>query len=147
MYARTRSLAVSPSRLVILALCALGPLGCSGDRSAACRAGEDCPGDDGGGAITCGIRDTSFPTFDKTCATVGDCAIGVHQTDCCGSTTAIGLARSEQARFDAAEAVCVEQYPLCACAQRSSAEDGQSVTSGTRIVLTCHASRCMTVIQ
>src|SRR5689334_24890492 len=99
--------------LVLGALAALAP---------ACHSDRATPGDAaaGGGSdavdgVQCGGPLGVFPTFDKTCSIADDCAIGIHQTNCCGDTVAIGLAKPELTRFTADERICVEQYPACAC--------------------------------
>jgi hypothetical protein len=89
-----------------------------------------------------------FPTFDKTCTVVDDCAIGIHQTNCCGATTAMGLTKAEEARFAAAEKICVDQYPPCACpATPTVAEDGRNPIAGQSIVVECQSRKCMTAVQ
>jgi hypothetical protein len=89
-----------------------------------------------------------FPSFDKTCMIADDCAIGVHQTNCCGATTAIGLTKAEQTRFAAAERICVDQYPPCACpATPTVAEDGRNPIAGQSIIVECQSRRCMTTVQ
>jgi hypothetical protein len=131
----------------LLAVVTLCHLGCSSGGAAMCSPqGGLNPASDGCDAIACGVTDTQFPTFDKTCTTAADCAIGVHQTDCCGSTIAIGLARVDQVRFAADEQVCAADFPKCACPERATAEDGQS-TLGKAVVVACQASRCMTAAQ
>jgi hypothetical protein len=135
-----RELAMKLVVHAIVVLCVAAQLGCN----AAPEGPAMCvPGSSGCEPITCGVIASSFPTFDKTCASATDCAVGVHQINCCGSTVALGMTRAEQARFAAAEQVCVEQYPQCACAQTATAEDGQSVF-GKQVVVACQSNRCMT---
>src|SRR5215510_5302849 len=135
----------------IFAICALLPLGCRSDTASACN---DCdaspPGDGTSGsnaAIKCTTTDVSFPAFDKTCTTAGDCAFGIHQTDCCGATRAIGFAKAEQARFAEDERICMGQYAACGCpAFPTVTEDGRSATGGA-IVVDCLSGRCMTTVR
>ena len=116
---------------------------CGSDMRTACDGGS-CSGD----PVMCSGASTSFPSFDKTCASVGDCAFAVHQTNCCGATLAIGFNKAEAARFAADEKTCVAQYPVCGCpATPTMTEDGLSVTAGQMIAVACQASRCMTTVK
>ena len=91
----------------------------------------------------------AFPTFDKTCTSAGDCVIGIHQSDCCGSRQAIGMNETEQARFSADEATCVAQYsPGCECPPAFPlAEGGQSAFDGKTIVVECQSNQCITTVK
>jgi hypothetical protein len=127
--------------LVVAALSA-----CNADRP--CSSGAPGCDPDTGDAIVCGVTSSSFPMFDKACRTVDDCSFGVHQSDCCGSTEAIGMARAEQARFAADEMICVAQYPMCACPSYFTlAEDGQRAIDGKTIAVECQSGKCMTVVR
>ena len=105
---------------------------------------------DGGSCdeVSCSGSNTRFPTFDKTCSLVTDCAIAIHQINCCGATLAIGINKVEQQRFAADEKTCLDQYPLCACpATPTITEDGQAATPGKTIVVQCQSGKCMTTVQ
>lgn len=129
--------------LFLGALAVLAP-GCHSDRATAADA---APGGDAVGGIQCGGATGMFPTFDKTCAVADDCAIGVHQTNCCGATLAIGMAKAELTRFTADEKICVDQYPPCACPTTPTvAEDGHTPVAGQSIVVDCASRRCMTTV-
>lgn len=107
----------------------------------------DVPATDAGEAIRCGGEDASFPTFATDCAGDGDCALAVHQTNCCGDHAALGLARTERARFDAAEATCRAMYPGCGCPTRGTlADDGQWSTDPAALRVACRAGRCVTSV-
>ena len=96
----------------------------------------------------CRVTDDGFPMFDKTCRIAADCVFGVHQTDCCGSTQAIGMNKAEQTRFEATEKACTDQYASCACpAFFTKSEDGQQATDGKMIVVECQSSLCMTTVR
>jgi hypothetical protein len=96
----------------------------------------------------CRVSDPGFPTFDKTCTVAGDCVFGVHQTDCCGSTKAIGMNKAELAQFTADEKVCTEQYAKCACpAYFTVSEDGQRAMAGQSMVVECQLGQCMTTVK
>jgi hypothetical protein len=58
---------------------------------------------------------TFVDTLDRHCAIDDDCAVAVHQTDCCGNTFAIGLNHADHTRFDASEPACAASYPRCGC--------------------------------
>jgi hypothetical protein len=117
---------------------------------AACGSDPRGSGDGGGGGdmVMCGGTTSSFPSFDKTCSGVDDCAFAVHQTNCCGATLSIGFHKSEAARFAADEQICVAQYPVCGCpATPTMTEDGLSVTAGQSIAVACQGGRCMTTVK
>lgn len=103
---------------------------------------------DGGDLIMCAGPTPSFPSFDKTCTGTADCVIGIHQTNCCGATKAIGINQAEKARFTTDEQICEGQYPPCACAATPTvAEDGQIASATTKIVVECQANKCMTLVK
>lgn len=109
----------------------------------------DVPADSGADAtaISCGGQDPFFPTFAKTCAGPDDCALGVHQTDCCGNRVALGLAADQKAAFDAAEATCAAQYPHCGCPQGPIvAEDGLSAFDAADLRVDCVAGACLSSV-
>jgi len=145
-----------PATRVLLAalvpwLCfGLGPWGaaCGSHVAGSSDAGDASDAPPSADGVMCTGTVGTFPTFDKTCAGVGDCAIGIHQTNCCGATMAIGIARGEQDRFTADEKVCVAQYPQCACpALPTVAEDGRNPIAGQDIVVECQSSKCMTTVR
>lgn len=108
-------------------------------------AGEDTAGDagssDANSAVQCTGTTGTFPTYSKECGSDGDCAIGEHQLNCCGTKLAIGLSKSAQAAFEADEQVCESQYPGCGCAQfPTQAEDGKTGA----IAVHCIDTQCMT---
>lgn len=110
--------------------------------------GNDAPVGDDAGVVCTGHDATSFPSFDRVCAVDSDCAIGAHQTDCCGTIDAMGIAGSESARFDAAERQCELQYPACGCDSGTvNTDDGSSPPPGTGtsgVVVDCVAGTCTT---
>jgi hypothetical protein len=130
--------------LVLCALAALAPA-CHSDRV---TPGDAAPGGDAASGVQCGGASGVFPMFDKTCSVADDCAIGVHQTNCCGATLAIGLAKAELDRFAADEKICVDQYPACGCpATPTAAEDGHTPVAGQSIVVDCASLRCTTSVR
>jgi len=104
---------------------------------------------DAGGdvAVQCTGDSPMFPAFDKACTEPGECAIGLHQVDCCGNRVAVGLAATAKAAFDAAEAVCEEQYPKCGCPQGPVvAEDGSQAFDPADVAVTCVFGACQTQV-
>ncbi len=105
-------------------------------------------GGDGGDVVMCTGMPRSFPTFNKACTGAGDCAIVLHQTDCCGSLAALGINQGERARFDRDEALCRSMYPGCDCAARPTlAEDGNQALSPTDISVDCRVGACTTFVR
>lgn len=122
--------------------------GCNADRAATCTHGGDASPSQGCEMIMCSSSNASFPSFDKTCTSADDCAIGIHQTNCCGATLAIGMTKAEQARFAADEKICIDQYPICGCpAIPTITEDGQSAAPGKTIIVECLSNMCMTTVK
>jgi hypothetical protein len=106
--------------------------------------GDGDTGDGDGDPMMC---PDPFPSFDKACADVGECTIVFHQTDCCGSMSAFGIAATEQAAFGAVEMICRSQYPECGCAPGpTTAEDGNSSEDIAAIIVECVAGSCATSI-
>lgn len=95
----------------------------------------------------CAGEPLSFPSFEKGCAAAADCVIALHQVNCCGTLTAIGLNASEQAAFDAAENTCRMQYPGCGCAQSpTTTEDGKMSMDDSLIQVDCKNGQCSTFL-
>jgi hypothetical protein len=99
-------------------------------------------------AVMCVGASRSFPAFDRACVDGMGCVVARHQTDCCGTEVATGIASTELARFNAAEATCRMQYPGCGCAARDTAtDDGMSYTGAGTIVAECRAGVCTTTVR
>ena len=102
-------------------------------------------GGSGGSGIDCNAG--QFPTFSAACMTATDCGIAIHQTNCCGSTVAIGINANEADAFNAAEKICDAQYPGCGCLGMGPvAQDGKLGTVQT-ISVACQAGQCMTYVE
>ena len=102
--------------------------------------------------IACGSGSASaFPTFDRACNSDSDCTFGMHETDCCGSMTALGIATSAVALFGTDEALCEAMYPGCGCASDSVETDtGASVPPGdgpSAVVVHCTSNICTTSVR
>lgn len=98
-------------------------------------------------SVSCVGADRWFPTFDRTCVQAADCVLVLHQADCCGTTLALGIGAGQQAAFDAAEAQCRAQYPLCDCAPAPTvADDGLTATDPASLGVACRAGRCTSIV-
>ncbi len=45
-------------------------------------------------------------SFDRSCATASDCAVGERSTNCCGGYRAMGIAATEVHHFQSVEQTC-----------------------------------------
>jgi hypothetical protein len=102
--------------------------------------------------VDCSHYPEQFPSFDKTCATADDCARVFHTVGCCGGQTALGIRRSESARFEAAKDTCEGQFagrncPECVTRPPTSIEDGTSSWRDEPIGVDCWKGRCTSVLQ
>ena len=76
-------------------------------------------------------------TLDRGCTTDGDCAIGLHQTNCCGSSVMIGY-RSTHTEVPALESQCMASYPACSCpATLPTTDSGETVTDTGMVHAAC----------
>jgi hypothetical protein len=110
------------------------------------------PGVDGGPSVDGGPACDFVSDLERGCTTDTTCVVGVHQTDCCGNTTAIGINHSERDRFDASEAVCRETYPLCECPSGPTTTDsGETAFDTAEIRAACVARgptmECLTYVS
>jgi hypothetical protein len=106
-------------------------------------AGVDAGTDAG---INCsGTNEPMFPTLDDVCSTSADCSIGLHQTDCCGNLSAVGLNNSAVSTFNTDEVICVGMYPGCGCAGGViTCDDGSRTFDRTKLGVVCDAGACWT---
>lgn len=75
--------------------------------------------------------------LDRTCSVDTDCAVGLHQTDCCGSSVMIGY-RGTQTTVPAMESACMASYPACGCAAMLPTTDsGETVTDTSLVQVAC----------
>jgi len=111
--------------------------------------GESSSGESSTGevlVVECGGDTRVFPEFDRACTEPADCAVALHQVDCCGSLVAWGINSAELARFDKAEKLCGEMFPICDCAPMPTlVEDGSSTELNETIAVTCEAGSCASV--
>lgn len=130
---------------VLLVACAL--VAASGCGDAHPVGDADAGGVDAGAAGSCAFVDT----VDRSCTTDADCVVRVHQTDCCGSTVAIGVSASAVASFDPAEAACMASYPGCGCPAGAPITDSEETFFDTSVVSAACVSRgtrriCLTYV-
>lgn len=101
----------------------------------------------GGADVQCTGENPYFPTFGKTCTSQDQCAVAIHQINCCGTREAMGILAADSAAFAAAETTCEAQYPKCGCAQYpTNAEDGDTTTDESLIQVDCLAGSCSTFV-
>jgi len=124
--------------------CPAPPPGCHYEAGAPCTCGTLVCDE-----VTCGAGGGgTFPTFDRSCGTDADCTFGIHQTDCCGNTVAIGMSIGQELRFDGAETACRSMYPACGCpAGPTRTEDGGTAWDPDAIVALCSAGSCATSLR
>ena len=97
----------------------------------------------GGGAA--GAACVAATSVDRSCSVLADCVAVLHHTNCCGGQAWLGIRASEEARFGALEAMCVQSFPACGCFDGSiSADDGSQIASGTIPPVACVGGSCRT---
>jgi hypothetical protein len=89
--------------------------------------------------------------LDQGCMMDSDCAVGIHQIDCCGSTIAIGFNHAERARFDTSEPTCVATLPACGCDPNATLTDsGEFAAIPAEVLVACVTAgptrRCKTYV-
>lgn len=84
--------------------------------------------------------------FDRSCSSDGDCVIGQHQLDCCGTQAVTGVSVWAIDAFDAHTAACDPLMPECDCiAHATQADDGSDPTiPGAYLHVACEAGTCST---
>jgi len=79
-------------------------------------------------------------TLDDSCTTDADCAVGLHQTDCCGNSVMIGFNTSAQMEYATNESACMMSYPGCGCpAMLPTTDSGETVTDTMEVQAACVA--------
>jgi hypothetical protein len=101
----------------------------------------------GGDVVECTADPPVFPEFDKSCTNVSECVLVFHTIDCCGTDVVWGINENEVERFEAAEAICDEQYPGCGCpAGPTMAEDGETGYGPDDFEVECTDSTCKSYV-
>jgi hypothetical protein len=96
-----------------------------------------------GAEVQCTADPKVFPSFAEDCRAAADCAVVLHQVDCCGSLQGWGIRADAVADFDAAEAVCQSQYPRCDCPPMATLlDDGNVIDDVDGIVVDCVGGLC-----
>ncbi len=99
--------------------------------------GVDSGTDGGGPGADAGDPCAYVDAIDRTCSTDADCAIGLHQINCCGSSVMIGY-RSTQTGVPASESACMASYPGCGCpAMLPTTDSGETVTDTGAVQVAC----------
>jgi hypothetical protein len=95
--------------------------------------------------VDCGPNVNAFPSFDRSCSTQSDCAIGTLREPC--SVFVTGIRASEADAYAAAAKLCESQLSPSMCpAGPSFADDGSMTTvpSNTEPLVDCVAGQCQT---
>jgi hypothetical protein len=74
----------------------------------------------------------------KICSSDDDCTFLMHQTDCCGNSTWVGVAKDQKVEVQACESASRAKFPGCGCpASQPKAEDGTTIDFGAMPVVHC----------
>ena len=142
--ARFRQIRVQRMRIHFLLLCVIAA--CGGSTGGSGSTG-DSGSPDSGSSSKCAF----VGMLDDRCAMDSDCAFGIHQTDCCGNTAAVGFNHAERMRFDTLEPMCAASYPGCGCPPGPTRTDsGETALDASTILVACvsggPARRCRTYV-
>ncbi len=121
-------------------------VGCGGTTGESGSTG-DSGSPDGGPFAGCSF----VGMLDDRCTIDSDCVLGIHQTDCCGNTAAVGFNHAERTRFDTLEPLCAASYPGCGCPQGPTRTDsGETALDASTILVACVSAgptrRCQTYV-
>lgn len=98
-----------------------GAIGDAADTGTSTDVGTDA-------AAVCFTGDTVTSVPYKVCADDSDCTFLLHQTDCCGNSTWVGVAKSQKVEVQACEDASRSKFPGCGCpASQPEAEDGTKI--------------------
>ncbi len=98
--------------------------------------------------VQCADNPPVFPAFDTSCKVAIDCAVVLHQINCCGTFVAAGVSQADKAAHEAAEQTCQAQYPKCKCvALATKADDGKTATKLDAFGVDCLAGVCKTLVK
>lgn len=74
----------------------------------------------------------------KVCSNDSDCMVGSHQTNCCGDTLMVGIAKSQAGDYGRCETAWEKTFPGCGCASGPPhTEDGKTIDFGTTPTVRC----------
>jgi|GEM_PF-1260620 len=83
----------------------------------------------------------------NSCAVDADCALALHQVNCCGTFVAWGVSASEAPGFATAEAACEASYPHCGCASKPTvAQDGNEGGGTETFGVACQQGACRSFV-
>jgi hypothetical protein len=84
-------------------------------------------------------------TYDKSCRSITDCAIGLHLHNCCGQEIAIGTNVADLGLFQRPGGICGNEHAECKClAGGTITEDGNVVLRPGGIAVDCVRGLCTT---
>lgn len=110
-------------------------IGTDGGRDDDAATGTDGgPNDAGPAPSDAGASPCSYvDTLDRGCSADTDCTVGLHQTNCCGSSVMIGY-RSTHTEVPALESQCMASYPACGCPSMLPTTDSGEIVTDTSMV-------------
>lgn len=77
-------------------------------------------------------------SIDRRCLSDDECAVAMHQVNCCGTFVATGISASEAESFAGLEAACEASYPGCGCAtQPTTTDSGETVGEPSTVQVAC----------
>lgn len=122
-----------------------------GTGGAAGQNGGGGAGGRGGTAGHGGVGGTSpcaaVVALDRSCQSVSDCFAAVHQVNCCGQRTYLGLRTSAQSSYSSLEPQCKQTYPACECAEQPpTTDDGSRVKFDQTPGVACVQGVCTTFV-
>ena len=98
--------------------------------------------------VVCGSDAEVFPEFPRECLSNDDCALVLHQTNCCGTEVAWGIRRAALEDFRAAEDECRGEMYHCGCATfATEADDGNTGWGADAFSVRCQENRCFSFVR
>jgi len=87
-----------------------------------------------------------FPAFSRACEQDSECAVAIHQINCCGSKVAIGINALVKSVFAAEEAKCEGQFPKCKCMQLPTKADDGKTAPDDAFAAKCDQKQCSSFV-
>lgn len=115
------------------------------DAGGALTDGGATPADASVTGVDCNANPPVFPSFDRSCNTKSDCAVGTLRYSCALVVT--GIRASEADAYDAAARLCARQAPQGMCAAPPAFADDGSMSNGNVDIVPivdCVAGECQT---
>lgn len=92
--------------------------------------------------VHCDSDPPVFATFSKQCSADTDCAVVLHQINCCGNKVAWGIHTLVTGVFLETEAACASQYPKCKCAQQMTTAEDDKAAQDDGFAVKCDKGLC-----